>query len=109
MPNVQVGEWDIIQSNGWKVIVDLQQGANGVLTGDADARPISGGGASMDGDIQDFSKVDGNFFQLRIEWSPNSLGNYQGFFGGDGSLAGTSHDEKNLASQATWVANRRFT
>ena len=107
--NVEVGEWTAFQSNGWKVVFDFRQNdQTGELSGDADAQPIAGG-AGQDGDVQPGSKVDGNFFFCRVKWNPNGpTGNYQGIFGLDGGLTGTTHDESNLASQATWVANRTF-
>ena len=106
--DVEVGEWTAFQSNGWKAIFRLQQNnQTGELSGDADAQPIAGGNKT-DGDILSGSKVDGNQFVCRVQWQNGPIGNYQGTHGLDGSLSGRSFDEANLASQATWAADRNF-
>jgi len=105
--NVGGQEWEAIQSNGFKVTFNIDQ--NGTqLSGDADAQLINPPSPAVDGDIEQGSRVSGNSFLVRVEFSNGFRGEYSGNFNLDGRLTGHALDLDNVQLPATWISNKRF-
>jgi hypothetical protein len=95
------GSWDIIQSNGYRVNVNLTQ----------DGPNVSGSARTLDNKLSSggvTGTVDGSSIHLLIPWTPNSEGKYDGSWTantvGDGSgyLKGTTCDQHHLEVCASW-------
>ncbi|MDH6128260.1 hypothetical protein [Kitasatospora sp. GP82] len=94
------GTWQLHQSNGFAVTLDVTQDGSGRLYGTASA------GGTV-GTIEEGS-VDGASIFFTIGWSNGSKGRYTGSLGPDRRLSGTTFDLNNPSSQATWFTDRTF-
>jgi hypothetical protein len=107
------GSWEIVQSNGFKVAVNITQptefplGPNGPvvlltdgpLTGTADEITPRGTDVSH----QDLTgQLMGDSFEILIDWHNGTKGQYSGSFDAAGNLSGVTFDVKNPTAQATW-------
>jgi hypothetical protein len=101
------GQWDIVQSNGFRVTVNIGQ------TGDNLQVQASHSGNSVFSQEPTTGFVNGTHIELTITWSDGSKGQYTGdltpnkfalpgFF-----LAGETHDLNHPGSSATWSSEGR--
>lgn len=107
-PFLQVGgRWDIVQSNGFRVLIDISQ------VGDQlSARASHSAGRVISRSATGF--VRGPQFELTIEWSDGSKGLYTGVLTHGhftpppvGFLRGETRDLNNPGSRATWESEGR--
>lgn len=111
-PVIQVGgEWDIRQSNGFRVHVNIHQ--EGPDDNQLHAFCTHSGGSVRSKDAR--GSVVGEDFSLTITWDNNTKGEYigrlePGFFTGanQGILKGQSRDLDHPESTATWESERVF-
>jgi hypothetical protein len=94
------GSWQLYQSNGFTVTLNVAQDGNGALYGSATD------GSSV-GTIQAGS-VDATSIYFVIGWSNGATGRYTGSLGPDRRLSGTTFDVNHPTSQATWYTNQTF-
>jgi hypothetical protein len=85
--------WEAIQTTGHHVVIDIDQ-----------VRPHSNG--SVKGSGSGELRPDQIFFV--INWNNNTRGSYQGFFGPDNFINGSTFDVNNPSSVAGWRSNRAF-
>ncbi|AZK93831.1 MULTISPECIES: hypothetical protein [Streptomyces] len=95
------GTWQIHQSNGYTVTVNLTQDSSGRLYG-------SGSSGSTAGTIEYGAVVDGNAISFILRWSNGSRGRYTGNLGLDRRLSGISVDLSRPTNWASWVTTRTF-
>lgn len=100
------GVWEIVQSNGFLVRVDIAQPrdpsgnlADGDLHGAA--KEVGAGGvdlveANLSGALR------GDSFEFTADWPNGTKGQYSGNFDPGGNLSGVTFDLANPTSQATW-------
>jgi hypothetical protein len=109
------GNWQIVQSNGYKVNVFINQPVevsveplpvgelrlpiDGALTGTADEITPRGTDVSHQ---QLTGQLDGDSFQIVIDWNNGTVGQYNGTFDPFGNLSGVTFDQRTPAAQATW-------
>jgi hypothetical protein len=92
------GQWTITQSNGFEVMFDIVQDANGFLHGSGQV--LGKREANAHG------QLTGNSFVFQVDWNNNGRGGrYTGTFNAKGHLSGTSVDLDNPSSTATWFAH----
>lgn len=102
------GIWNIKQSNGYTVQVNIDQPKSGNvvldgnLTGTAQEFTPLGTDISNPNQRLEDGKLDGDSFVIRIDWGNNTLGHYSGNFDPFGRLSGVTYDELNPHAQATW-------
>ncbi|GAA0930570.1 hypothetical protein [Nonomuraea longicatena] len=94
------GVWQIFQSNGPTVTINLTQDGSGRLFGSA-----SFGGTV--GTIEQ-GAVDGTGISFVIGWSDGAQGRYTGWLGADRHLSGTTVNLNNPSQQANWFTTRTF-
>jgi hypothetical protein len=95
------GSWQLFQSNGITVTLNVAQDSAGTLYGSAT------GGTTV-GTIQSGSAVDGTSIYFTIAWSNGALGRYTGTLGPDRRLTGYTYDLNNTSSQANWNTTKTF-
>ena len=94
------GTWQLYQSNGIAVTLNVTQDGGGRLYGTG----VFGGTV---GTIEQ-GAVDGTAIYFTIGWSNGSKGRYTGSLGPDRRLSGTTFDLNNPTHQATWSTSRTF-
>ena len=106
------GQWELQQSNGFTVQVDLHQNGK-TVTGTASftyVKPAGGVlGAFQGGDPAtqrgSFSgNISGDDFYGQIGWTSGSVGIYRGKVGAQGRIDGTMYDKGAPSSRATWFS-----
>jgi hypothetical protein len=97
------GAWQLAQSNGFTVEVDIVQPRDGSGNlGDGDvhggAKIVEGGSgeANLEGNLA------GDALEFRVHWPNGAVGQYSGRYDASGSLSGVTFDIANPGSQATW-------
>jgi hypothetical protein len=101
------GRWDIVQSNGFRVPVNITQNGD-VLS----VQASHSGGSVFSKDPTD-GFVSGTHMELTITWSNGTKGKYTGdltpnkFALPGFRLVGETHDMNNTASKATWESEGR--
>ena len=106
MTHIIDGSWQLTQSNGFVVEVDIAQARDGGSLSDGQfhgaARNVNDGQeANLAGHLE------GDQFQFEVGWPNGSFGEYQGSYSPTGSLAGVTFDRANPTSQATWFQSTR--
>jgi hypothetical protein len=102
------GPWTIVQSNGYKVQVNIVQTqfdnilVDGQLSGTAQEYTPLGTDISNPNQMLDSGMLNGDSFVIRIDWGNQTLGHYSGTFDPFGRLGGITYDENNPGAQATW-------
>ena len=94
------GEWTIVQSNGFEVLIDLVQ-RGPAIHGAMKVKP-GGPEANTHGEVTDQALT------LDVDWPNGTHGKYTGQFAPDGVLSGVTFDLANPTSQATWFSRRAF-
>jgi hypothetical protein len=108
------GAWQIVQSNGYRVNVDITQPVevsvepvagqvrlptDGVLTGTAHEITPHGTDVSQ----QSLNgQLNGDSFQIVVDWHNGTIGQYNGTFDPFGNLSGVTFDTRTPTAQATW-------
>jgi hypothetical protein len=101
------GVWEIWQSNGYKVRVEIAQPrfnnelVDGDLTGSA--QEITPHGTQIADVRLQMGRLTGNSFTMVVDWGNNSIGQYNGTFDLFNGLSGVTFDQNNQSAQATWV------
>jgi hypothetical protein len=107
------GSWEIVQSNGYRVALDITQPretqfgpngpigllADGLLTGTADEITPKGTDVSRQSLT---GELLGDSFEIVVDWHNGSKGQYSGNFDPAGHLSGVTFDVNNPKAQATW-------
>ena len=101
------GQWDIVQSNGFRVPINVSQ-TNDQLSGSAS----HSNGTVLSENITGF--VQGPTIDMTITWNNGTKGHYTGTFTRghfdsppNGFLKGDSQDLNHLESTATWFSEGR--
>jgi hypothetical protein len=96
------GPWELVQSNGFGVQVDIVQShdpsgrlADGPFHGSAKV-VSSGAEANLNGELR------GDSFEFGVDWPNGTRGKYTGSFDAGGNLSGVTFDLAHPTSQATW-------
>ena len=89
------GRWDIKQSNGYTVHLNLTQHGTRI---NGSGKTLTAGLHGLHGNIQ------GNDFFVQITWGPDAIGIYRGKVGPEGRIDGTTYDEKSPGSKANWFS-----
>ena len=101
------GQWDIVQSNGFRVVVNIAQ------NGETLAVQASHSGGRVYSQYPTSGLVRGNHIEMTIAWSDGAKGQYNGdlrpnSFALPGfHLAGETHDLNHPGSSATWSSEGR--
>jgi hypothetical protein len=95
------GEWVAHQSNGFDVTFRIRP-TNGDFTELDVEASYSGGFAQGKGE------VSGDSFWAEVDWEAGPVGRYEGSFGSDGRLSGTTFDRTNPSSSADWSCDNQF-
>jgi len=98
---VLAANWNIHQSNGFDVTLNIQKGGNR-LTGTAFY--VLGGSRFVNGVVEgrSFNVADLDF---TVSWDNGAVGHYAGIIGSDGFVKnGTTDDMKDRSSRANWVS-----
>jgi len=100
------GTWEIVQSNGYKVVVEITQQKDGrerPEDGDLSgfAHEITPHGTDVSDQLL-AGKLDGDSFEIVIDWQNGTKGQYSGSFDPIGNLSGVTFDVMHPAAQATW-------
>ncbi|MFF9896824.1 hypothetical protein [Streptomyces longispororuber] len=96
------GIWQLHQSNGITVTLDLAQDSAGNLYG-------SGRWGNVAGTVERGSAVDGTNIYFTIAWSNGPRGRYTGSLSADRRLSGLTYDANNPGGgQATWYTTQVF-
>lgn len=100
------GIWELVQSNGFRVRVDIAQPrdlggglADGGLHGAA--KELNSSGAEL-AEANLSGALNGNSFEFIVAWPNGSEGQYTGNFDAGGNLSGVTFDVAHPTSQATW-------
>ncbi len=100
------GVWELTQSNGWGVRVDIAQPrdsngnlADGNLHGAA--TEINPGGSDV-AEANLNGALVGNSFEFAVDWPNGTVGQYSGGFDAGANLSGVTFDLAHPTSQATW-------
>ena len=103
------GHWEIRQTNGITVLMDLVQ--TGTDVHGAAAYGLRGGvgefGAKVTGPVT--GTVNGNSIQLTAEWNNAKGGEYTGGVGSDAFIGGSTRDQSHPEVVAGWRGNRAAT
>ncbi len=92
------GQWRITQSNGFEVMFDIVQEADGSLHGSGEIPGKRVANAH--------GRLQGDSFSYTVDWNNNGRGGlYTGTFDAAGHLSGMTFDLDNPTSQATWFAH----
>ena len=101
-PRNIAGLWDILQSNGFDVPIDVRElKPDGSFRLDAEQKP---GGVTGSGD----GHVDGDLVNFTITWTNGSTGSYNGAFDTQGVIRGSTFDIKHPGAFAGWHSSRGF-
>ncbi|MFI1182524.1 hypothetical protein ACH4UT_23625 [Streptomyces sp. NPDC020799] len=95
------GTWQLYQSNGFTVTLNLTQDSSGSLYG-------SGYYGGTSGTVEYGAVVDGTSIYFTIGWSNGARGRYTGSLGSDRRLSGLAYDLNNPSAQASWSTTRVF-
>ncbi|MFF3556819.1 hypothetical protein ACWD4V_30055 [Streptomyces tsukubensis] len=95
------GIWQIHQSNGHAVTVNLGQDGSGRLWG-------TGSSGGTFGTIEEGAVVDGTSISFILRWPNGSRGRYTGNPGFDRRLSGITFDLSRPWNQASWATTRTF-
>ncbi|MEU5979282.1 hypothetical protein [Streptomyces sp. NPDC047315] len=95
------GTWQLHQSNGQVVTVNVTQDSIGRLYGSA----YSG---STSATIEYGALVDGTSINFNLSWSNGARGRYTGHLAADRRLSGHTYDLNRPTSQASWATTRFF-
>jgi hypothetical protein len=99
------GIWDLVQSNGFTVRVDIVQprGPGGLTDGELHgaAKQVGAGGVDL-AEANLSGALSGNSFEFVVAWPNGSKGQYSGNFDAGGNLSGVTFDIAHPESQATW-------
>ncbi|MFJ4686706.1 hypothetical protein [Streptomyces sp. NPDC088789] len=95
------GTWQLHQSNGPVVTVNLTQDSSGRLYG-------SGYYGGTSGTIEYGAVVDGTSITFVLSWSNGARGRYTGNLGADRRLSGITFDLNRPSNQASWSTTRTF-
>ncbi len=91
------GQWELLQTNGFTVVFDLQQTGTQIQ---GQAAGLVGykmrNQASVDGTIK------GNSFDLNVYWRGGAIGVYKGEVGPQGRIEGSTYDKMDPSSIANW-------
>lgn len=95
------GPWMLVQSNGFRVSVDIAQARDpsGRLTDGpfhGAAQVVGGAEANLNGELS------GDSFEFEVDWPNGTRGKYEGNFDAREFLSGVTFDLANPTSQATW-------
>jgi hypothetical protein len=102
MPMDVRGQWQIIQTSGHVVNMDIrEQDGDGTFADQGEAQEAHSG----KGRIKDAKATDSQCAFL-IEWDNGAKGRYSGQFDFQGRLSGVCHDEAHPSAVASWVAKR---
>jgi hypothetical protein len=100
------GPWEIVQSNAYKVRVVIAQQrdfnnnpADGDLTGWASEITPHGTDVS---DQHLSGSLNGDDFEIVVDWDNGTKGQYSGHFDPIGNLTGVTFDVNHPSAQATW-------
>jgi hypothetical protein len=100
------GIWELVQSNGFTVRVDIAQArdpggglADGGLHGAA--KEINGAGVAL-AEANLSGALNGSSFEFTVAWPNGSTGQYTGNYDAGGHLSGVTFDVAHPTSQATW-------
>jgi hypothetical protein len=94
--------WEAIQTNGARVVVDIDTiRADGKFDLEASHSNGTVRGAGS-------GELRGDQIFFVINWNNNTRGSYQGAFGPDNFLNGSSFDLNNPSSVAGWRSSRAF-
>jgi hypothetical protein len=100
------GIWELVQSNGFGVQVDIVQSrdaggalADGALRGAA--KELNSAGTEL-AEANLSGALSGNSFEFTVAWPNGSEGQYSGSFDAVGHLSGVTFDVAHPTSQATW-------
>ncbi len=101
------GIWNIVQSNGYRVQVNIEQTENNGVLADGNLTGFASEFTPHGTDISDqrlFSgTLSGNSFVIDIDWMNNTIGRYSGSFDPAGQLSGVTFDLNTPSAQATWI------
>lgn len=101
------GIWDIVQSNNYRVRVNIIQTQFDGGPGDGDltgtAQEFTPHGTDVSDQNISSGTLSGDSFVIQIDWMNGSVGKYSGFFDPTGHLGGVTYDINNPSAQATWV------
>jgi hypothetical protein len=94
--------WEAIQTNGARVVIDIDQigqdGRFGLEASHSNGSVRGNGSGELRGDQISFV----------IDWNNNTKGSYQGVFAGDHFINGSTFDVKNPSVFAGWRSSRAF-
>jgi hypothetical protein len=96
------GLWEIIQTNGFTVPVNV--GPVDSATQKFTLQALENGSVTADGS----GNVDGDFVHFIITWNTNSQGAYNGTFNDQGVLNGSTFDVKTPGAVAGWHSSKSF-
>ncbi len=100
--NIQ-GLWEIVQTNGFKVALDVgpinQQNGSFQATAFQEGNQVNGNGSG---------NVNGDFMHFTITWDNGTQGAYNGAFDAQGFINGASFDVKHPDSVAGWRSSKSF-
>ena len=101
------GIWNIVQSNGYRVQVNIEQSeVNGVLVDGhlkGFASEFTPHGTDISDQMLSSGTLSGDSFVMVIDWNNNTVGVYSGTFDPSGNLSGVTFDQVTPSAQATWV------
>jgi hypothetical protein len=102
------GVWDIVQSNNYRVRVDINQsmdGSNNLLDGPltGSAQEYTPHGTPISNQQLSQGMLSGDFFFILIDWMNGTKGQYSGTFDPAGNLSGVTFDVDTPTAQATWI------
>jgi hypothetical protein len=100
------GIWELVQSNAFRVRVDIAQSrdpsgalADGGLHGAA--KELNPAGVEL-AEANLSGALNGSSFEFTVAWPNGSTGQYTGNFDAGGHLSGVTFDVAHPTSQATW-------
>jgi len=99
------GIWELVQSNGFGVRVDIAQAqdASGLADGD-----LHGAAKELDPSGTELAEANlsralhSDSVEFTVAWPNGTQGQYSGTFDAGGHLSGVTFDIANPTSQATW-------
>jgi hypothetical protein len=100
------GQWDLQQSNGFNLTMELSQTGK-AITGKASYGTTSSGSVFSGGDpVTRTMGVDGNIEADDFYVMIGTKGVYRGKVGASGRMDGFTYDASNPSSKATWFSSR---
>ena len=98
--NVPSGEWGIVQSNGYHIMMNVRQNGTNV-TGTARSSRTGYAGGIVEGRIV-HGAIQVNNFYVEIAWNNSTSGIYQGTIEQTGRIRGWTYDKNNESSTTTF-------